>query len=102
MSHAGDAALCIVKNGCEKAAAEYNGKMFLSAPKYALLAPARRYRFYGNSLTISLSADTHNFPISPPRIGDALLCALPLGKNCFFRENPMNVLLSLLQKEHRL
>ena len=28
MSHAGDAALCIVKNGCEKAAAEYNGKMF--------------------------------------------------------------------------
>ena len=25
---AGDAALCIVKNGCEKAAAEYNGKMF--------------------------------------------------------------------------
>ena len=28
MSHAGDAALCIVKNGCEKAAAEYNGKIF--------------------------------------------------------------------------
>ena len=28
MSHAADAALCIVKNGCEKAAAEYNGKMF--------------------------------------------------------------------------
>lgn len=28
MEHAADAALCIVKNGCEKAAAEYNGKLF--------------------------------------------------------------------------
>ena len=28
MEHAAEAALCIVKNGCEKAAAEYNGKRF--------------------------------------------------------------------------
>ena len=28
MEHAADAALCIVKNGCERAAAEYNGKLF--------------------------------------------------------------------------
>ena len=28
MVHAAEAALCIVKNGCEKAAAEYNGKRF--------------------------------------------------------------------------
>ena len=28
MEHAAEAALCIVKNGCEKAAAEYNGKLF--------------------------------------------------------------------------
>ena len=28
MEHAAEAALCIVKNGCEKAAAEYNGRRF--------------------------------------------------------------------------
>ena len=28
MEHAADAALCILKNGCERAAAEYNGKLF--------------------------------------------------------------------------
>ena len=28
MDHAAEAALCIVKNGCEKAAAEYNGRRF--------------------------------------------------------------------------
>ena len=28
LDRAAEAALCIVKNGCEKAAAEYNGKRF--------------------------------------------------------------------------